>query len=76
MKTHFECGITHSYLFLFPELSAGVMSLVCLFVSSFVGDDELPGNMALLDQLEAFKWVQRHIRCKYGRTLVPSHHQL
>ncbi|XP_022104639.1 acetylcholinesterase-like isoform X2 [Acanthaster planci] len=30
------------------------------------GDDELPGNMALLDQLEALRWVRRHIKAFGG----------
>ncbi|XP_038076640.1 cholinesterase 1-like [Patiria miniata] len=30
------------------------------------GDGELPGNMALLDQLEAIRWVQRHIKAFGG----------
>ncbi len=31
----------------------------------FAGDDALPGNFGMLDQVEALRWVQTNIHGKY-----------
>ncbi len=35
--------------------------MVDFVLDFYSGDDVVPGNMGMLDQLEAMKWVQKYI---------------